>query len=262
MSAGDALEFYGTTELRSPTLVLAYAGWSDAGDAATAVVRHLIEQLSTERLASIDTEEFFDFTVVRPHVRQAPDGQREIQWPTHDFQSARFEEPRSDLILGLGIEPHLRWKAYTRTICELVRRAGVVKVVVLGAFLADVIYSQPIRVSVYSSDPETSRALGFSQPSYEGPTGIVGVLTDALRREGIPTLSLWASLPHYVSLTPNSRGALALLNRLAALTEIPCDSSSLERAAADFDAKVSEFIASDPQLTAYVRELKKRAFSQ
>ena len=262
MSESDALEFHGRLELRSPTLVLAYAGWSDAGDAATGAVQHLLEQLSTERLASIDTEEFFDFTVVRPHVRKQPEGERQILWPTHEFQCARLEQPRGDLILGLGIEPHLRWKAYARTLLELVRRAGVERVILLGAFLADVIYSQPIRVSGYSSEPETSRAFGFAPSSYEGPTGIVGVLTEALRGEGVPSVNLWASLPHYVPLSPNSRGALALLHRLMAVADIPCDPSGLEGAAADFDAKVSELIAGDPQLTAYVRELKKRAFSQ
>jgi predicted ATP-grasp superfamily ATP-dependent carboligase len=258
----DPLQLYAQPDLRSPTLMLAYAGWNDAGEAATTAVRYLLEQLDTHPLACIDTETFFDFTVVRPHVRQTPDGGRHILWPNHEFFGARLAGGPGDLLLGFGIEPHLRWKAYTRCLIDLARRVRVERVILLGAFLADVIYSQPIQVNGSSTDPELSARLGFRPSSYEGPTGVVGVLSDALRREGIEAISLWASLPHYVSLSPNARGALALLHQVARISPIRFDASGLERQAAEFDAEVSELIASDPQLTAYVRELKKRAFSQ
>jgi predicted ATP-grasp superfamily ATP-dependent carboligase len=258
----DALRFYAPPDLRSPTLLLAYAGWNDAGEAATTAVRYLLEQLETHPIACIDMESFFDFTVVRPHVRQTPGGGRHILWPNHEFFGARLAGGAGDLLLGLGVEPHLRWKAYTRCIVDLVRRAAVQRVFLLGAFLADVIYSQPIQVNGFSTDPELSVRLGFRPSAYEGPTGIVGVLSDALRGEGVEAISLWASLPHYVSVSPNARGALALLHEVARISPVRFDPARLEGTAAEFDAEVSELIASDPQLTAYVRELKKRAFSQ
>ncbi len=259
----DPLRLHVPPDLRSPTLLLAYAGWNDAGEAATSAVRYLLEQLDTHPVACIDTETFFDFTVVRPHVRQTPGaGGRHILWPNHEFFGARLAGGPGDLLLGLGIEPHLRWKAYTRCVVDLVRRACVQRVFLLGAFLADVIYSQPIQVNGFSTDPDLSAKLGFRPSAYEGPTGILGVLSDALRREGIEAISLWASLPHYVSLSPNPRGALALLQQVSRISPVRFDASKLEGTAAEFDAEVSEMIASDPQLTAYVRELKKRAFSQ
>jgi predicted ATP-grasp superfamily ATP-dependent carboligase len=145
---------------------------------------------------------------------------------------------------------------------ELVKAAGVRLVVVLGAFLDDVIYSQPVQVAAYASDPSLSDRIELGAPSYEGPTGITGVLGDALRREGIATASLWARIPHYVPNKPNTRGALALLQTVEALTDQRFDLSELESEAASFDNEVSQLIATDPQLQAYVKELKRREFSQ
>jgi proteasome assembly chaperone (PAC2) family protein len=256
------LHFLTELELDAPTLLLAYGGWSNAGDSATSAIGYLFEELHAAPLAWIDTEDFLDFTVSRPQARIDPEGCREIVWPRHEFFSVELEGSSGDLILGLGIEPHLRWRSYARAVLELVRRCRVARVVLLGAYLADVIYSQPIHVGGYSSDPAFAAEFGFGEPSYEGPTGILGVLADLFREESVPTVSLWASLPHYVTVTPNSRGALALLNEVRRVGGLSIDVSRLEGQAADFDEKVSELIASDPQLSAYVRELKKRAFSQ
>lgn len=225
-------------------------------------IRQLLGQLDSFELAYIDTQEYFDFTVVRPHARSSEDGGRRIVWPNHEFFAVRMEDARNDVVLGLGIEPHLRWRSYARAMLEVVRRSKVQRVIMLGAFLADVIYSQPIAVNGSASDPELAQRLGLRSPTYEGPTGILGVLADAFRREGVEAISLWASLPHYVSLSPNARGALALLNQLGLMTDVPFDLRELQNTAAEFDEQVSEFIANDPQLAAYVRELKKRAFSQ
>jgi len=240
--------------------VLAYAGWSDAGDAATCAARQLMEQLSASRYATIDTEDFLDFTVVRPHARQAEDGRREIVWPDHEFFAAKLAD--SDLLVGLGVEPHLRWKSYTHAVVELCRHAGVAKVVMLGAYLADVIYSQPTQVGAFSGDPELAEQLQLGPSGYEGPTGILGVLGAELGRAGIPSLSLWARIPHYVSTRPHWRGALALLQEIQQLTELRVELSGVEEQAGTFDQEVSELISADPQLSAYVRELKRRAFSQ
>ncbi len=262
MDSGKTLRLCSVAELRNPIVVIAYGGWNDGGESATTAIRHLLGELSVECLARIDTEEFLDFTVARPHVRLRERGSREIVWPTYEFFAARLEAQEHDLVLGLGIEPHLRWKAYCELVGSLVRSVAAHRVVLLGAYLADVIYSQPIRVQGFTTDPALSAELGLAPSTYEGPTGIVGVLAEVLRRQGVRTLSLWASLPHYVSISPNPRGSLALLQSLVEVTGLRLDLSSLREEAAEFDQKASELIASDPQLSAYVRELKKRAFSQ
>jgi len=257
-----ALRIDGATDLRQPIVILAYAGWNDGGEAATTALAHLLETFSATKLASLDTEEFVDFTVVRPHVRPREGGRREIRWPDHEFFAIKSETHSFDLVVGLGVEPHLRWRAFCAEIAELVRHVDARLVILLGAFLDEVIYSQPIQVVGSSTDTDLSQRLGLSPSRYEGPTGIVGVLGEMLARAGTPTLSLWARLPHYVQASPNSRAALALLQRVESATGFPIDKSSLEKAAATFDQEVSEAIAADPQLSAYVRELKRRAFSQ
>ncbi len=256
------VHFYAEKQLREPVLVLCYAGWNDGGDAATTAGRFLLEAFSAKSYAYIDSEEFLDFTVVRPQVRMAEENTRKIRWPNLEFFSIEVESQPFDMLVGLGVEPHLRWKAYTRAVLEFVERAGVRLVILLGAMLDDVIYSQPVQVAGFTSEPELQKQLGLSGSSYEGPTGIVGVLGEALRSKGTPTLSLWARLPHYVSQTPYTRASLALLQKVEAITRFPVDLTPLEAQAAEFDQSVSEMIANDPQLSAYVRELKRRAFSQ
>lgn len=263
VAEGSPLHLYsGFEDLRDPVLVIAYAGWSDGGDAATSALRCLLGELSVSRYAYVDTEEFLDFTVVRPHARRRSDGSREIVWPNHEFFAARLGEAPSDLVLGLGVEPHLRWKAYSRAIVELVEAGSFRMVVMLGAYLDDVIYSQPVEVNGFSVDPGLVERHGLSASRYEGPTGITGVLGDAFHRAGIPSLSLWARVPHYVPQKPNARGAYALLHEFGNVTGLDFDLSSLESEAASFDETVSELVANDPQLSAYVRELKRRAFTQ
>jgi predicted ATP-grasp superfamily ATP-dependent carboligase len=246
---------------REPTLVLAYAGWSDGGDAATTALRYLIEQLQVARYARVDMDEYLDFTVVRPQVRIRKDQRREIVWPSYEFFVAPLGEG-PDLLLGIGVEPHLRWKRYCESIAEVVRRAAVQRVILLGAYLDEVLYSQPTQVRITSSEPALWPGLEIAPPTYEGPTGITGVLAELFRREKIACISLWASIPHYVPAHPNNRAALALLQKLAALTPLRVDLAPLVEQAAQFDASVSELIAADPQLLAYVRELKRRVFTQ
>jgi proteasome assembly chaperone (PAC2) family protein len=241
-------------------LLLAYAGWSDGGDAATTALRHLLEQSRVTRVAQIDTEEFLDFTVVRPHVRLL-DGNRSILWPNHEFFAIDGRGDPPDVVFGLGVEPHLRWRAYVEIALELVRELRIERVYLFGAYLDEVIYSQPTQIGVSSADGELARTLGLSVPRYEGPTGMLGVLSVALAEAGLESLSLWARIPHYISTRPNYRGALALLHQLEALSGLRFDLSGLASEAAEFDQAVAELIASDPQLSAYVRELKRRAFS-
>lgn len=243
-------------------LVLCFAGWNDGGEAATTAGRFLLEAFAAKSYACIDCEEFLDFNVARPQVQRSASGEASIRWPNLELFSIEVESQPFDLIVGLGVEPHMRWKAYTRAVLDFVERAGVRMVIQLGALLDEVIYSQPVQVSGFSPDADLQKRLGLARSTYEGPTGIVGVLGEALRATGVETLSLWARLPHYVAQSPYTRASLALLQKVEAVTRFPIDLRPLESQAAAFDQTVSEMIANDPQLRAYVRELKRRAFSQ
>lgn len=257
----DPLKFSIEPELRNPVLVLSYAGWNDGGECSSSAATYLLETLAAARLASLDLEEYLDFTVVRPHVRRRGD-EREIIWPAHEFYSVECPTQDFDLVIGLGVEPHMRWKSYAQQVVNFVERVGIQRVVLMGAFLDEVIYSQPIDVMGFASDPEVAREWDLASSEYEGPTGMIGVLGETIAATGIPTASLWARLPHYVNETPNWRGSLALLQKLERVLDMPMDLTGLEERAGEFDQEVSETIAGDPQLAAYVRELKRRAFSQ
>jgi proteasome assembly chaperone (PAC2) family protein len=257
----DPLQIHATPTLRSPVMVLAFTGWNDAGESASTAVRYLARHMNAEPLATIDPEEFYDFTVMRPHVRLVDGVSREVLWLSNDFSSAVVQGADRDLVVGLGPEPHLRWRTFCEAVIALARRCEVQMIVTLGGFLSEVLYSRPVEVSGFSSDPELIENLGLTPSRYEGPTGIVGVLGDACRREKIFTASLWASLPHYIAATPNPRGALALLLKLRGLLGIGVDLAEIESEAADFENKVNQAVAADPKLSAYVRELKKREFA-
>jgi predicted ATP-grasp superfamily ATP-dependent carboligase len=258
----DALTFENRPELRNPVLLLSFAGWSDAGASATTAIRYMSDQLMANRFANIDPEEFYDFSVQRPVVRLTENKVREIQWPSYDFYHGSGMGLERDFVLGIGVEPQLRWRTFAETMLRFVSECRVGMVVTLGAYLDEVLYTRPVPLSGFSSDPKLMEELDLMPSRYQGPTGIIGVLSDACRRRGIPNMSLWAALPHYLSATPNPRGTLALLLRLTQWLGIRLDMSPLERAAADFQAKINEAVNADPKLSAYVRELKKREFEQ
>lgn len=257
----DALHLHVEPTFHEPVLVLAFDGWNDAGDAATAAARFLREALPVAPLAEIDAEDYYDFTVQRPTVEVGDGHVRRIVWPHFRFEYASIAD-RCDVIVGVGGEPHLRWRSFCDDIVDLLERLDIRRVVLLGAYLSDVLYSRPVRVSGFAHPPETVEALGIDATGYEGPTGIVGVLADRLRERNIPVLSLWAELPHYISLTPNPRGALALVQALSRHVDLPIDQEPLLKAAADFEDQISQHVAADPALAEYVRELKKREFAQ
>jgi len=249
--------------LREPLLILGYAGWSDAGESATTALRYLVETFSATLHARIDTEEYLDFTEVRPEAKLSDEGTRRIVWPDHRFHAARIGgEEHGDLLIGIGDEPHLRWKRYARSLVELAQHMGVRRVILIGAYLADVIYSQPTRVSITSTDPEWRERFHATSGRYEGPIGILSVLADALQQAEIPQATLWAQIPHYISAQPHLRGSLALLQRVEELAGVRFDLARMQQMAGEFDSAVSEMISGDPELSAYVRELKRRAFSQ
>lgn len=256
---GEALRFHVRPTLVAPALLLAFDGWNDAGEAASTAAAFLADGLEAEPLAEIDAEAFYDFTVRRPVVRTDEDGARRIEWPAYAFQFARTREG-SAVVLGQGGEPHLRWRAFAEEVVDLARGCGARRVVLLGAYLADVLYSRPVGVSG-TAPPERMERLALEASRYEGPTGIVGVLGERLRAEGLEVTSLWAGLPHYISVSPNARGALALAEKAAEALGVAVDLEPLRDAAAEFELRIARLVAADPALAEYVKELKRREFA-
>ncbi len=244
--------------LTNSALIVAFAGWNDAGSAATHAAQFLVQRLQARRFAGLDPEEFYNFSELRPQVRLRDGLYREVIWPANEFYYSRSAIPQRCVVLGVGIEPHLKWKTYAANILDLARQCDVNLVITLGALLADVAYSRPVRVAGFSSDPALSAQLQFTPSRYEGPTGIVGVLNDACRRAGLASLSFWASVPHYISASPNPKAALALVNRLESFLHFTLDTTELRAAAADFDAKIARAVAENPEMTSYVRQLEAR----
>lgn len=258
----DSLVFDSKPSLRKPVLLLSFAGWSDAGGAATTAVRYLSDQLLAKKFAAIDPEEFYDFYRQRPLVRLSESKVREIHWPSYDFYFGAGLGVERDFVLGIGIEPHLRWRTFGESMLRFAGECGAEMVVTLGAYLDEVLYTRPVPITGFSTDPKLMAELDLTPSRYQGPTGIIGVLADASRKSGLPHASLWASLPHYLNVSPNPRGTLALLLRLNQWLGLRVDTSPLEQAAADFQAKINEAVNADAKLSAYVRELKKREFEQ
>jgi proteasome assembly chaperone (PAC2) family protein len=244
--------------LTNPALVVAFAGWNDAGSAATHAAQFLVQRLQARRFASLDPEEFYNFSEIRPQVRLRDGLYREVIWPANEFFYSRSATPQRSLVFGIGIEPHLKWKTYATTLIDLARQCGTKLVITLGALLADVAYSRPVRVAGFSSDPALAAQLQLTPSRYEGPTGIVGVLNDTCRRTGLASVSFWASVPHYISAAPNPKAALALIGRLESFLRFTLDTTELRAAAIDFDAKVAQAVAENPNMAAYVRQLEER----
>lgn len=247
--------------LRNPLLVMAFAGWNDAGQAATSAVRFLSQTWEAQRFASIDPEEFFDFTAARPTVHLDESLQRELEWPANVFLYHADPSLARDIVLLQGTEPHLKWGAFSGAVREVSRGCGITLVVSVGALLADAAHSRPVPLSGFATDRalrETLGRLGVAYSRYEGPTGIIGAIHDACRKEGLPSISLWAAVPHYLGSTPNPKGAAALLRALDRLFDLHLDLSELEQGIKLFERHVGEAIAGSPELAAYVRELEGR----
>lgn len=245
--------------LRRPVLVMAFAGWNDAAEAATGATRFLRQAWHGELVATIDCEEFYHFGLLRPTVRLKPDTlEREILWPDTEVYLCRGEGLVRDVLIGLASEPHLRWKTYCRAVLDLARELEVHLLVTLGALLAEVAHTRPIRLSGFATDPELAALLGVKPTRYEGPTGIVGVLSSTARAAGLPTASLWANVPHYISAVENPRAMLALIHGVNRLLDAPLDVQELEEAAAQFDSQLAEVLAQNRKVASYVRRLEAR----
>ena len=246
-------------ELTRPVLVAAFRGWNDGAQAATLAAGYLAKTWGAERFAEVDPEDFFDFQATRPHVSLEEGLTRRIDWPETAFYHTRPDGLDRDVVLLLGIEPNLRWRTFGDLVVGLANDLDVEWMTTLGALPADVPHTRPAPVTGSATDEELVERLGLSASRYEGPTGIVGVLHDVCRQRGIASASLWAAVPHYVSLTPSPRGALALCERLGTLIGATVDGDELEEAARSYEEQVSEAVASDEETAAYVEELERRA---
>ena len=257
----EELRIHSRPELEKPVLLAAFRGWNDGAQAASLAAGYLAKTWDAEQFAEIDPEDFFDFQATRPHVSLEDGLARRIEWPETGFYHARPEGLDRDVVLLLGIEPNLRWRTFTELVVGLARELEVELMITLGALLADVPHTRPAPVTGSATDSELVERLGLSASRYEGPTGIVGVLHDACREAGIPSASLWAAVPHYVSLTPSPRAAVALCERLGSLIGVEIDVDELEEAAQSYEEQVSEAVASDEETASYVEELERRSDS-
>jgi predicted ATP-grasp superfamily ATP-dependent carboligase len=241
--------------LRRPNLVAAFRGWNDAGGAASLAAGYLRAVTDAERCAVIDSEPFIDYQQTRPTVQLVDGDVRRLDWPETEI----YASEKSDLVVVVGTEPNMRWRAFSGAIAELARRYRVDLVITMGALLADTPHTRPVPVSATASDDELMQKFDLARSTYEGPTGIVGVLHDACARAGLRSASLWAATPHYISATPNPQAALALLQRLSEMIGTPPGSNELERAASEYALRVASAISDDPDIAGYVQQLEEAA---
>lgn len=240
-------------------MIVAFQGWSDAGEAATGAVSYLRTLWDAEVFATFDPEEFYDFQAHRPQVRINDEGIREIRWPTTDVAAAVVPGADRDVVLLLGIEPSMRWASFSAALIDVARTCGADLVITMGALLAGRPHTRPIRVTGSASNADLSSRFGLATPRYEGPTGIAGVVVDACRRDGLDAVSLWGWVPHYLQGGPSPTTSLALLQRLGTLVDLAVDLSDLERRARAHDERVDEAVRGDPDIVATVEELERQA---
>jgi proteasome assembly chaperone (PAC2) family protein len=257
----NALRFLAKPKLRRPVFIAAFQGWNDGGQGATLAAGYLARSWNAVRFAEIDPEEFFDFQATRPQVSLVDGETRDLTWPESVFFQARASGLNRDIVLLIGVEPNLRWRAFSELVSGLARELGVETFITLGSLLADVPHTRPSPVSAGGGDPELLERLDCSRSHYEGPTGIVGVLQDAFRKNGIDTVGFWAAVPHYVSLTPSPRAALALCERVIGYLDVELDLSELEQAVDSYTEHVSEAVSGDEETSAYVEALEQQSDS-
>ena len=255
----DELQIERRPDLDRPVLIAAFRGWNDGAQGASLAGGYLAKIWNAQQFASIDPEGFYDFQATRPMVSLVDGITRRIDWPENDFYSATPDGLGRGALLLLGVEPNLRWRRFSSLIVDLAREHGVELVVTLGALLADVPHTRPSPVTGTATDQALVDRLGLQASRYEGPTGIVGVLHDACKAAELPSVSLWAAVPHYVSLAPSPRAALALCGRLGDLLETRIDTDELEQAVEAYTQRVTEAVATDEETADYVQELERRA---
>ncbi|MGY6502005.1 MAG: PAC2 family protein [Acidimicrobiales bacterium] len=244
--------------LRRPIMITAFEGWSDAGDAATSAVEYLADQWDATAVASIDAEEFFDFTTTRPRAELDELGQRQIIWPANDLTAATISGVDRDVLLLLGTEPQLRWRTFCHQVLSIAEVLDVSTIITLGALLAEVPHTRPTSVMGSSTDPELSARYNLNPSRYEGPTGITGVLHAACHGVGVPSASIWAAVPSYVPGAPSPKATLALVDRIASLLETEVDTADLHLASASYEHQLDELVKEDEETLAYVAQIEER----
>jgi proteasome assembly chaperone (PAC2) family protein len=242
-------------DLVDPVVVMAFGGWNDAGNAATGAIEHLAEAYQAQPVYALDPDDFYDFQVNRPRVSLTEDDDREITWPTTELKIAELPDGR-DLILVQGLEPNLRWRQFSTLIASALSSANVTRVHLLGALLADTPHTRPIPISVSTGNRELMKNLGLAPSTYEGPTGIIGVLADTLGRAGVEVLTLWSAIPHYVSHPPCPKATLALLSHLEQVLNTSFDLGELTELARAWERGVNELAAEDTEVAEYVASLE------
>ena len=248
--------------LRAPAIICAFSGWNDAGDAASAALTFIGESLGAERFARIDPEDFYDFQATRPQISFDAARRRVITWPGVEIFAVRVPRAPRDLILVQGPEPSMRWNSFCQHIIDLAEALGTQLVVTIGALLADVPHSHPVSITGLASDAALVEKLAVAETTYEGPTGIVGVLHTACCDAGLPSASLWAAIPHYVAAAPNPKAALALVRKIESLVAVSVDATELENATMDYERQVTKAVQSDPDVQAFVEKLEEAAESE
>ena len=250
----DHVTFDRRPHLERPIVVTAFSGWNDAGEAASLAAQAMIAATDAEPIGRIDPEEFFDFQAARPTVHLVDGRTRSIGWPGHAFSSARVAE--RDLIFLTGPEPNLRWRTFSHAVIQACRDLGASRFITLGAFLADIPHRREVPIVGSASDPDDAEGLDLRPSNYEGPTGIVGVAHDVAARAGLPTISLWAAVPHYLPMGENPKAALALATRCCDAIGITLDLGRLERTTSVWEATVAEHLEQNADLARYVDELE------
>ncbi len=250
------IEFEDLPVLADPVLIAAFEGWNDAGDAASGAVAHLEQAWTAQPLADLDSEEYYDFQVNRPHVSIDQHGVRQLRWPTTRLLVARIPGTSRDAVLVHGIEPNMKWQQFTREILGLAVELDIRMVITLGALLSDTPHTRPVPVTGSCSDAALGAKLGLEPSTYEGPTGIVGVIQEACQRFAIPSVSLWAAVPHYVAQPPCPKATLALVRRIEDLLDVSIPLGDLVDEARAWELGVDELAAEDDEVGDYVKELE------
>ncbi len=259
------IEFNGIGELASPVAIAGFEGWNDAGEAASGVVNHLGMAWQATPIGAIDPEDFYDFQVNRPVIEIADGHAHRLVWPTTRFSLARARPDDGsapatglsrDVVLVHGIEPNMRWRAFSEEIAAGLQDLGVNLVILLGALLADAPHTRPVPVSVGASNAKLAAEVGVGRVDYQGPTGIVGVLQHTCAAAGIPTISLWAQVPHYVAQPPSPKATLALLRGVEDVLDVPLPLADLPDEARAWERGVDELAQQDSEVADYVRTLE------
>lgn len=253
----DSLTWEGDLpRLRSPVLVCAFRGWNDAAAAASTALGTINNSLEGEMIARVDPEEFFDFQSTRPTISMDEGQTRRIDWPENNLIAVSVPSADRDMVLLDGTEPNLRWRTFSETIATAADALGIEMVITLGALIAEVSHTLPVPITGLASNQDLVEELELERSSYEGPTGIVGVVHDLCRRNGIDSASLWAAVPHYVAAVPNPKAALALLRRLEGLTGIAVEASELEEETTDYEEQIGRAVAANPEIEELVQRIE------